>query len=287
MNIIKPQFLKKGDTIGILATSGAVEDDRNILLAKKYFENLGYKVKFSGNLLHQNRYLAGKDEEKIIELHNFFKDPEIKAVICLRGGYGAIRLIKNIDYDLIRENPKIFCGYSDITALSLMFLKNSNLLTYSGPMIQSDFGTENPDQYTIQAFFDAVTGKDLKFDIEYKGDDTCGILWGGNLSTIVSLCGQDFIPDENFIFFTEDLNEPAYKIDKMLTQLFNIDKFANNIRAIVVGEFLDTDNNIWLDEILTEISATNIDEDENASQNKNPFMPGPRNRNKNQKSGSK
>ncbi len=254
MNIIKPQALKKGDTIGILATSGAVESEEKILYAKKYFENLGYKIKLSNNILHKYRYLAGTDEEKIEELHKFFKDPKINAIICLRGGYGAIRLIKNIDYNLIKENPKIFCGYSDITALSLMFLKKSNLLTYSGPMIQSDFGFENPDQYTTKAFFDAVTGKNIEYNIEYSGSNVSGMLWGGNLSTIVSLCGQDFIPDEDFIFFAEDLNEPVYKIDKMITQLCNINEFKNHIKAFVLGDFLDIDNKAWLDELFIELS---------------------------------
>ncbi len=254
MNIIKPQALKKGDTIGILATSGAVESEEKILYAKKYFENLGYKIKLSNNILHKYRYLAGTDEEKIEELHKFFKDPKINAIICLRGGYGAIRLIKNIDYNLIKENPKIFCGYSDITALSLMFLKKSKLLTYSGPMIQSDFGFENPDQYTTKAFFDAVTGKNIEYNIEYSGSNVSGMLWGGNLSTIVSLCGQDFIPDEDFIFFAEDLNEPVYKIDKMITQLCNINEFKNHIKAFVLGDFLDIDNKAWLDELFIELS---------------------------------
>lgn len=254
MNLIKPEFLKEGDTIGILAPSGNVRHKEKILRAKSFLENKGYKVVFSDNIFDEHRYLAGNDEKKIQELHKFFKDPEIKAIICMRGGYGAIRLIKDLDYNLISNNPKIFCGYSDITALSLMILKKSNLMTFSGPMMQSDFGAEEVCDFTINSFFNAVKGNPLTFDIQYTGEDIKGILWGGNLATIVSLCGQDFIPDEDFIFFAEDLNEPAYKIDKMMTQLLNIDTFRKNIKAIVLGDFLDIDNENWFNEIFEEIS---------------------------------
>ena len=145
MKIIKPALLKEGDTIGILAPSGPMEDDTNLLRAVKFFKNKGYKIKLSDNVYKKNRYLAGTDEERLNALHKMFADKSVNAIICLRGGYGAIRLINKINYDLIRENPKIFCGYSDITALNAMFLKRAGLMTYSGPMILSDFG---PVSYT-------------------------------------------------------------------------------------------------------------------------------------------
>lgn len=255
MNIIKPDKLKIGDTIGILATSGAVESEENVLRAKKFFENRGYKVVLSDNAFSKFRYLSGTDEEKVENLHAFFKNPEIKAIICMRGGYGAIRLIKKIDYELIRKNPKIFCGYSDISALSAMILKKSGLMTYSGPLAQSDFGVENPNENTINSFFETINGETFEYAAQnaLTNEKAEGILWGGNLATIVSLCGQDFIPDEDFVFFTEDLNEPAYKIDKMMSQLLNIDEFKNRLKGIVLGDFLDIDNTDWLNEIFTEI----------------------------------
>lgn len=232
MEIIKPPLLKDGDTIGILATSGAMEDDTSLKRAVTFFENKGYKVKLSDNVYSKNRYLAGSDSERLDALHKMFSDKSVNAIICLRGGYGAIRLINKIDYDLIRQNPKIFCGYSDITALNAMFLKRAGFATFSGPMILSDFGQENLCEYTINKFFDTLTTG--KFDYE-------GTFWGGNLSTLVSLCGQDFIPDFEFILFLEDLNEPPYKIDKMVTQLFNIDKIRENTKAIAIGDFLGAD----------------------------------------------
>ena len=256
MNIIKPEKLKIGDTIGILATAGAVEEKENVLRAKTFFEERGYKVVISDNAFSEYRYLAGTDEEKIKHLHNFFENKDIKAIICMRGGYGAIRLIKKINYEIIKNNPKIFCGYSDISALSIMMLKNANLMTYSGPLAQSDFGVKEYNRNTINSFFDTINNDYFEYKAEgiYKEGWAEGMLWGGNLATVTSLCGQDFIPDENFIFFTEELNEPAYKIDKMMTQLINIDKFKNNIKGIILGDFLNIDNTKWLDEIFIEIA---------------------------------
>ncbi len=257
MNLIKPKNLKAGDTIGILATAGAVEDKENVLRAKKFFEDRGYKVVLSENIFDEFRYLSGTDEKKVEEMHKFFLSPDINAIICMRGGYGAVRLIKKLDYELIKNNPKIFCGYSDISALSAMILKKSNLMTYWGPLAQSDFGVESPNEFTLNSFFNAVTTNKLEYlptkDKVYHRGNAEGILWGGNLGTIVSLCGQDFLPDEDFIFFAEDLNEVAYKIDKMMTQLMNIDQFVKHVKGIVLGDFLDMDNEQWLDELFVEI----------------------------------
>lgn len=257
MNLIKPKNLEVGDTIGILATAGAVEAKENVLRAKSFFENKGYKVVLSENIFDEFRYLAGTDELKIAEMHKFFSNPDIDAIICMRGGYGAVRLINKIDYDLIKNNPKIFCGYSDISALSAMILKKSNLMTYWGPLAQSDFGVEKPNEFTLNSFFEAVTKDELEYcpakDKLYHQGEAEGILWGGNLGTIVSLCGQDFLPEEDFIFFAEDLNEVAYKIDKMMTQLMNIDQFVQYCKGIVLGDFLDMDNEQWLDELFIEI----------------------------------
>ena len=257
MNLIKPKNLEVGDTIGILATAGAVENKENVLRAKKFFEDKGYKVVLSENIFEEFRYLSGTDEKKIEEMHKFFSNPDIDAIICMRGGYGAVRLIKKLDYDLIKNNPKIFCGYSDISALSVMILKKANLMTYWGPLAQSDFGVENPNEFTVNSFFNAVTRKEFVYapvkNKVYHNGDAQGILWGGNLGTIVSLCGQDFLPEEDFIFFAEDLNEVAYKIDKMMTQLMNIEQFVQYCKGIVLGDFLDMDNEQWLDELFDEI----------------------------------
>lgn len=299
MNLIKPKKLNKGDTIGILALSSTINSKQNVLRAKKYFEGKGYKVVLSDNIFEKNRYLAGTDEKKVEELHRFFKDPEIKMILAARGGYGTIRLLDKIDFELIKNNPKIFAGYSDLTAIEAMIYKKTGLVTFYAPHAQSDFGCgsrcepasacdsqaeqgelndsdvrvlersdknstgakiEKISKYVEKSFFKTltITGNlevlpDKRKAKVYQKGEANGILWGGNLTTIVSMCGLDFIPDEKFIFFAEDLNENVYKIDRMMTQLFNIEKFRKNCVGVVLGDFLDAGNYKHLDELFYEL----------------------------------
>lgn len=263
MNLIKPKKLNKGDTIGILALSGAVESKNNILRAKKYFENKGYKVVLSDNIFDKNRYLAGNDEKKVQELHRFFKDKNINMILCARGGYGAIRLLDKIDFDTIKNNPKIFAGYSDASAIEAMIYKKTGLITFYGPMACGDFGVEDISKHVEKGFFNVLgniknleilpDNKKSKIYFQGEGGKCKGVLWGGNLATIASMCGLDFIPDEKFIFFVEDLGEDVYKIDKMMIQLLNIEKFRKNLSGIILGDFLDIKNKKHLDELFFEL----------------------------------
>lgn len=262
MNLIKPKKLNKGDTIGILALSGVIESEENILRAKKFFEDKGFKVILSENIFDKNRYLAGTDEKKAEELHKFFANSDIKMILCARGGYGAIRLLDKIDWKIIKNNPKIFAGYSDVSALQAMILKKTGLITFYSPMASSDFGCEEISDGIEKAFFDALTNTqnlEITPDNEkskvYSKGKANGIIFGGNLATIASLCGQDFIPDEKFIFFAEDLGEDTYKIDKMFTQLLNIENFRKNLAGIILGDFLDVTNQEHFDELFFELGA--------------------------------
>ena len=247
-------------TVGIVSLAGAINDDRDkIESAKKYFESKGLNVKLSKNIYDSNRYLAGDDEVKISELEHFFADPEIDIIINARGGYGSIRLINRIDYEIIKNNPKPFIGFSDITALLLMIYKRTGIVTYHGPMVISDFADIAP--FTEEFFNKAINNEKLEFagTTIYQRGRAEGIIWGGNLATVVSLCGQDFLPDEDFIFFTEDLNEPVYKIDRMFQQLINIHKFRGKCKGIVLGDFLDVDNPKWLEGFFKDLASnTNI-----------------------------
>ncbi|MBO5738661.1 LD-carboxypeptidase [bacterium] len=252
-------MINSGDTIGIVALAGGCEHHL-IDSAVQNLEKLGFKVRLAKNIYDKNNYLAGSDSDKIEELHNFFIDPDIKLILNARGGYGAIRLINKIDYEIIKTNPKPFCGFSDITALLLMFYKKAGLITYHSPMACSDFAGENTSEFTKNYFFKALNNEYLVFEgiKTYKNGSASGILFGGNIATAVSLCGQDFIPDEDFIFFAEDINEPVYKIDKMFTQLFNIEKFKKYCKGIVLGEFLNVDNESWLDDLFYKFDIPTI-----------------------------
>ena len=251
MKRLFPQNLKKGDTIGILCVSGDIKDYKRIEKAKEYFEKQGFRVVISKNCGDRINYLCGDDNTRAKALNDFFKDDSIDAIIAARGGYGAIRILDKIDYLSIKQHPKIFCGYSDITALMLMIYKKTGLVTYNAPMAYSDFGSEI-SKYSEKSFFDSLTKNSNEIIIDepvvYYEGVTSGILWGGNLSTIQSLCGQNFIPEEKFIFVTEDINEPVYKIDKMFTQLLNIPQFRNNLTGIVLGDFSGIDNESYFND---------------------------------------
>lgn len=244
-------------TIGIIALSGVIDKEK-LNFAINNLKSLGYKVKLSKNVLDTNRYLAGNDKDKVEELEKFFLDPKIDIIMTARGGYGAIRLIDKINYNILKNHPKIFTGFSDVTALLLMIYKKTGMVTYHGLMATPDFGFDcEIDEFSFQNFQAAINGEELNFEGNkiYRDGAAEGIIWGGNLATLVSLCGTDFIPNEDFIFFAEDVNEPVYKIDKMFTQLFNIKEFKKYCKGIVLGDFLDCGNEKWLEEFFVELSG--------------------------------
>ena len=244
-------------TIGIIALSGVIDKEK-LNFAINNLKSLGYKVKLSKNILDTNRYLAGNDKDKVEELEKFFLDPKIDIIMTARGGYGAIRLIDKIDYNILKNHPKIFTGFSDVTALLLMIYKKTGMVTYHGLMATPDFGFDcEIDEFSFRQFQAAINDEELNLEGNkiYREGTAEGIIWGGNLATLVSLCGTDFIPNEDFIFFAEDLNEPVYKIDKMFTQLFNIKEFKKYCKGIVLGDFLDCGNEKWLEEFFVELSG--------------------------------
>lgn len=258
MNIIKPKKLKKGDTIGILAVSGRIKEYENILKAKSFFEKEGYNVIISDTCKTYHNYQAGNnDDECINALYNFFEDTSIDAILCARGGYGTLKLINKIDWSVIKNTPKIFAGYSDITILLNKIFQETGLITFHSPMANGDFADEI-QKYTKENFFKTLKGEATYFEAEryntfYSGV-TEGILWGGNLSSLISLCGTNFIPNKDLILFLEDLNEPIYKIDRMLTQLFNIEDSKEHIKGIAIGEFKDVEDKRKLDELFQTIA---------------------------------
>jgi muramoyltetrapeptide carboxypeptidase len=175
-----------------------------------------------------------------------FEDEEIKAIICGRGGHGSIKLLDDIDYSVVKKNPKIFAGSSDITTLLIAFYKLSALKTFHSPML---LGEGKFNKKSFDDFLKTVNGKKQEilpkedFKVLNKGRGM-GILWGGNLATLVSLFGTYsgfYTPNDNVILFLEDLNEEPYKIDRMLTQIYRNKILARKIKGLVFGDFLGTD----------------------------------------------
>lgn len=257
MKTLKPKKLKNNMTIGLLSVSGAIEDYKELEVAKARLEKSGYRVIISP---YKNyRDMAGEKEECLKNLHNFFENQDIDAVIASRGGYGTLRFLKDIDYKIIKNNPKIFVGFSDITNLLAMFYKKTGLIGFYGPMALSDFASKF-DKISYYEMLDVLSGCPKK--IEGKNSKTLyngkakGVIWGGNLSSLASMCGLDFIPDEDFILFSEDWNDPVYKLDRMFTQLMNIDKFKKNLKGIIWGEFLGVEEDefsAWQNELINSL----------------------------------
>lgn len=256
MNLIKPKKLQKGDTIGLLSVSGDIRNVKNIENAAKYFQSLGYKTVISDTTYRKFRYHAGSDEERVKNLEEFFQDDKIDAIVCTRGGYGVIRILEKINYYIIKNHPKILCGYSDITALLLYIYKKTGMVCFHGAMANGDFGGEKISKFTEKSFFETLScSKTLSFMANgkvFNKGNASGVLWGGNLATIASMVGLDFIPDEKFILFLEDVNEPAYKIDRMFTQLFNVEKIRKNLAGLALGVFSDSEKKNFVDDMFKE-----------------------------------
>ena len=245
MNIIKPSRLRRGDLISIVSPASAPREPSKIHKAIRYFESLGYRVTISKNVFDVNGYLAGTDEERAEDLNEAFADKNVKAIICSRGGYGTPRILDKIDYNIIKKNPKIFVGYSDITALQLAILKKTGLVTFSGPMMAVEFGG-NVDAYTEQMFFDMLTRSDKigplrshrDFRFSFKGKKKSrGRLIGGNLSLIVSILGTAYVPNfSGSILLFEEVSEEPYSIDRMLVQL-RLAGVLSEVSGVALGQF--------------------------------------------------
>lgn len=244
---LKPQALKKGDVIGIISPASSPDDFSRIEKGISYLESLGYKVKLGKHIYKRFGYLSATDDERAEDLNKMFADREVRAIFCVRGGYGTPRILDKIDYNIIKRNPKIFVGYSDITALQLAIFKKTGLITFSGPMLAVDMYSDF-DPYAEEFFWKILTAKSKK--IEIKNPDgvelivlrhgvATGTLLGGNLSLLASIIGTKFQPNfKDSILVIEDIGEEPYRIDRYLSQLKNAG-ILNRINGCIIGQFTD------------------------------------------------
>lgn len=220
--IVKPQGLRKGDRIGVISPAGPVHASR-LSADVQFLEAKGFQVQLAPHVFHCSRsYLAGTDEERIQDLHELFAEPKVRAIFCTRGGYGTLRILDRIDYDLIRENPKILVGYSDITALLLAVYAKTGLVCFHGPMV-SGLSSGHPDNWTVlEQLLSSANPHAFCFQqgLCLRKGRARGPLAGGNLSLLCHLLGTPFLPSlEGAILFLEDCGEAPYRLDRMLTHL--------------------------------------------------------------------
>jgi muramoyltetrapeptide carboxypeptidase len=244
MKILIPKALRREEVIGLISPSSTCAEPERIQRAVTYLERCGYRVKTSLYLNRSEHDPAHTDRYKLHDLHQMFADREVRAIFCLRGGAGATRLLDRIDYALIAANPKILVGYSDITALSLAVFRKTGLVNFSGPMAATDLF--EPSDYTEAHLWGMLTDPGYsKSLVNFCGHEVgcvkpgavAGRLIGGNLSVLSSLVGTPYLPSfSGSLLFTEDVNEPAYRIDRMLSHLFNAG-LAQKCRGLIFGQF--------------------------------------------------
>jgi muramoyltetrapeptide carboxypeptidase len=243
-----PRSLPQYGTIGIVSPAGPLTKD-NVASFEEGVANLrglGYQIILGKFTYFNNCYFAGTDEQRACDLIDMFSNPDIDAIICSRGGYGAERILEYLDFDIIRQNPKIFVGYSNITFLLNIFYQYAGFITFHGPMVK-DFNSNKPD-FNLEYLVNIVSGKtdsglmpqaiSRKFNSLVAGISK-GRLIGGNLTTLISTLGTKYeIDTHNKILFIEDIDEQAYRIDRMLTILKNSHKLEC-CAGFIIGDFTD------------------------------------------------
>jgi muramoyltetrapeptide carboxypeptidase len=248
--LIRPKALRAGDTVGLITPSSYVSDPDRLALAERTARYFGLVPKFGNNVRKRDGYLGGTIEDRVEDLHSMFRDPEVKAVFAIRGGYGACQLLDRIDYNLIRGNPKILLGYSDVTALHLAIQKHAGVVTFHGPVALARF-TPYTQTYFRKALFETepigrVTNPPDSDPLRpaHVLRTVCpgsarGPLSGGNLTLISTTMGTPYeIETAGRILFLEDVDEEPYRIDRMLTQL----RLAGKLHAaagVIFGECQD------------------------------------------------
>jgi muramoyltetrapeptide carboxypeptidase len=238
--LTKPRAIATNAHIAVLAISSPSEPDR-ILEAKQRLESRGLRVTLAENFTHRHRgYLAGTDEERLEELNHYLNSAEFDAFFFTRGGYGAMRILDRVDYDAIRRDPRPVVGFSDLTALHQAMATHAKVASFHGPMLNLDFFNGlSPD---IEQWFWAMLGGAAPMTHRFARDQVViegeaeGILFGGNLSLTAALIGTpyDFWIDDG-IWFWEDVDEPVYRIDRMLTHL-RLSGRLQNIRGVIIGK---------------------------------------------------
>ena len=260
------KYLQPGARLGLIAPSSPVYETENQQAAILLLESMGYRVKPYDSICCQHGYLSGSDMIRARDIMDAFSDPQIDGVVCLRGGYGAGRLLHLLDYDVIRRNPKPFVGFSDITALHLAFYEKTRMVTYHGPMPGSRSPSGLREENSRRMWVDVLSGRPPRQMYNPNGEyfrgfrpgKAGGVLLGGNLTVLTSLIGSPYLPDfTGKLLLLEDVDERPYRIDRMLNQL-RVSGILDKAAGIVLGDFTDCGENpnkptLELEEIFTEL----------------------------------
>ena len=242
--MIKPSALKPNATIGIVSPSSWLNEP-DLKTAVSVFENKGYKLVLGESVFLKEFTYAGTPRERADDINNMFANPDIDAIICTRGGYGANRVLPLLDYDLIKANPKIFVGFSDITAFLTSITQKTGLVTFHGPMLSSF--KKGVLEFNFDLLENVLFGNEsvalhppsklpMRILNSSKAD---GPLWGGNMCLLINRLGtQDQLDTDGAILFIEDIDEYLYAFDRMLVHMKKAGMFEN-IKGLIIGELVD------------------------------------------------
>lgn len=253
--------IKIGDTIGLVSPASP-EEEYKIEKSIDFLKSQGFKVKVGKHLYDKWGYLTGKDKDRAEDLMNMFLDKDVDMILCIRGGYGSMRILPLLDYSLIRKHPKVFMGYSDITTFLNILASKCELITFHGPMGSSNF----EDTETLKSFLNTITNCDKPYILSNPSNITLtcrnkgcaqGKIVGGNLSLLVSTLGTPYeINTKGSILFIEEVDEKPYAIDRMLTQLY-LSRKLQQCRGFILGQFTDCnlpnyERSLTLEEIIED-----------------------------------
>lgn len=243
---VYPKALETGDKIAFVAPAGIIFEKDDFARMERVMELKGYRVVFGENVKKRWGYFSGTDRERAEDVNRMFADPEVKAILAVRGGWGCSRILEHIDFEIIKQNPKIYCGFSDNTALEMAIFKKTGLVTFHGPNGNSEW-TDFTRRYFSSVLKDGektimeMPAADKPDARTIRSGKASGRLLGGNLTVIVSMIGTPYMPDlTGAILFTEDIGEQVYRIDRMLTQL-KLAGVLDKISGFVFGKCYDCD----------------------------------------------
>lgn len=264
-----PKAIKKGDTVGLVSPSSATADRMQFTYAKEALEALGFKVKLGKNLMNRRGHLAGTDAERAGDINEMFADKEVKAIVSIRGGSGAARILPLIDYKAISKNPKPLLGYSDITALHCAIQAQTGLITFHGPMGSGSWNSFNVEQFE-KIFFkqEKVTFENIHAESDdlviksnriqtLKSGKVEGKILGGNLTVLTAISGSPYYPDfKDAILFIEDIGEDPYKMDRMMSTL-KLNGTLDQIKGFIFGQCSECEpgggyGSLTLDQVLDD-----------------------------------
>jgi muramoyltetrapeptide carboxypeptidase len=240
----KPPRLNPGDMVGVVAPASAVGSEDGLDLAEWWLRGMGLVPKFAPHADDRFGYLAGTDANRAADINAMYRDPEVRAVFAVRGGWGGARILPLLDWDAIRANPKLFIGFSDITAIHLAFASRAGYPTIHGGNASSSWPKEEWESLWRLAFAGGTPvlgGAEIEAAVArpgrtIRGGKARGRLLGGNLTIISTLMGTGWLPDfRGAILFAEDVNEAEYRLDRMFQQL-RLAGILGGLAGIVFGQ---------------------------------------------------